>query len=607
MASLGWMQAFDSDASLSAQDSARGVRWDLRELYSGASDPALDRDFRRIAEQAREFSDRWKGRLAGLSPADAGSMLVEHESAARLQWKVVTWTSLSYAMDSRDEAVGAALARSREVLSQAEASTSFLQVELSGLPEETVAAWLGDPRVHRVERWVREVRKYRDHILSEPEERLASRKDLTGQSATSQLFDDLSGSFTFPFDDGSGARERTGAEMLSFSRHPDAAVRKAAHEAFLSVYERNGLVFAHVMNTLALDHQVDCELRGYGHPMTRTHMNNSLDAQVVDAMMRVTRENYPVAQRFWKAKARLMGLPRLANTDLYAPVEASERKFGWEESVDLVLSAYDDFCPEMAGLARDFVDRGWIDAETRQGKDDGAFCSGSWPEHHPYVLLNHTGQIRDVFTLAHELGHGVHYRKSAGQPLFSYDAPLVLAETASVFGEMLLVRRMLRDETDPARRRSLLCGRIEDSISTAYRQNVLTEFELDVHLRRRKGLLSKDEICQSWWDANLALHGDAVEMNPAYRWGWSYIPHFIHTRFYCYAYTFGQLLVLGLYQRWVEEGDRFVPRFLDLLSKGGSEDPAVACREVGIVLDEDFWRAGHRAILSMVEEFERVV
>jgi oligoendopeptidase F len=590
-----------------AQDSAREVRWDLASLYGGPDDPALAKDSVQSLELAREFSSRWKGRVAELSPLDAGRMLLEHEQGSLLQWKIASWTSLAYSADARNEAVGAALAHARDLFSQIEAETSFLQVEIAALPDSTVERWLDDEQVGRLERWVREIRKFRLHILSEPEERLASRKDLTGRAALGQLFDDLTNSLTFPFDDGAGLRDRTGAEMLSFSRHKDPALRRAAHEAFLGVYEKNGLALAHVLNTLALDHQVDCDLRGYAHPMTRTHMGNSLDEKVVEAMMRVTRESYPVAQRFWRAKAKLMGLPKLANTDLYAPITASDRKFSWKEAVDEVLSAYGEFSPQMRDLAADFVKHGWIDAEVRPGKDDGAFCSGTWPEHHPYVLLNYTGQSRDVFTLAHELGHGVHYRKSAQQPLFFYDAPLVLAETASVFGEMLLTRSLLSKETSPEGRRALLCGRIEDAISTAYRQNVLTEFELGVHLRRRKGQLSRDEICQIWWDANLALHGDAVEMNPAYRWGWSYIPHFIHTRFYCYAYTFGQLLVLGLYQRWVEEGDRFVPRFLDLLSKGGSEDPVVACEEVGITLDEDFWRAGHRAIEALVEEFEKAV
>ena len=590
-----------------AQDSANGIRWDLTCLYAGPDDPVLADDFRRALEQVAAFSAKWKGRVASLPPAQAGAMLAEYEEVSTLQWKIGSWTSLAYAADARNEAIAASLAKARELYSQADAGTSFLSVEIAALPDATVDSWWTDSVATRMKRWVSETRKFRKHILSEPEERLSSRKDLTGRAATSQLFDDLSNSLSFPFDDGTGLRDRTGAEMLAFSRHSDPAIRKAAHEAFLGVYEKNGLVFAHIFNNLALDHQVDCEIRGYGHPMQRTHMGNSLDQEVVDAMMRVTRENYPVAQRFWKAKAKLMGLPKLANTDLYAPIAEKDRKFAWPDAVSEVLSAYRQFSPELERLAKDFVDQGWIDAEVRPGKDDGAFCSGSWPAHHPYVLLNYTGQIRDVFTLAHELGHGVHYRRSAGQPLFSYDAPLVLAETASVFGEILLARRLLSQETDPVARRAILCSRIEDALSTAYRQNVLTEFELAAHLGRKEGQLSRDEICQKWWEANAALYGDSVDMNPAYRWGWSYIPHFIHTRFYCYAYTFGQLLVLGLYQRWIEEGDAFVPRFLELLSKGGSEDPAKACEAVGIKLDEDFWRAGHRAIEAMVKEFEEAV
>lgn len=593
--------------SNSAQESANGVRWDLKALYSGPDDAALDRDFQAAHAASQEFSALWRGRIAALTPVEAGQMLDHYEASSTALWKVGSWTSLAYAADARNEAVGAAQARFREMAARCEAETSFLQVEIAALSDEAVASWWSDERALRLKRWVDEVRKYRRHILSEPEERLASRKDVTGRAATGQLFDDLTNSLSFPFDDGTGLRDRTGAEMLAYSRHPDPAMRKAAHEAFLGVYERNGLVLAHVLNTLALDHQVDCEVRGYGHPMTRTHMGNSLPDAVVETMMRVTAENYPVAQRFWKAKARALGMERLSNTDLYAPLSGSDRKYPWPEAVDHVLAAYRDFSPELASLAGDFVEKGWIDAEVRTGKDDGAFCSGTWPGHHPYILLNHTGQIRDVFTLAHELGHGVHYRRSAGQPLFFYDAPLVLAETASVFGEMLLNRRLLSQETDPVRRRALLCARIEDALSTAYRQNVLTEFELAVHLGRRDGQLSRDEICQKWWDANAALYGQAVDMNPAYRWGWSYIPHFIHTRFYCYAYTFGQLLVLGLYQRWVEEGDAFVPRFLDLLAKGGSEDPAAACAAVGITLDEDFWRAGHRAIESLVAQFEQTI
>jgi len=596
-----------ASAQNAAQDSAKGVRWDLSSLYTGADDPNLDADFEEARRLSGAFVARWKGKVAGLSPAEAGRMLDENEAASLVQWRIASWTSLAYSVDSQNPSILAVQAKARKLFSDLEAECSFLGVEISALDDATVAAWWSDPGAARLRRWVDEVRKYRKHILSEPEERLSSRKDLTGKSATAQLFDDLTNSLVFPFDDGAGLRDRTGAEMLAFSRHGDPTMRKAAHEAFLGVYAKNGLVLSHVFNTLCQDHQVDMEIRGYDHPMQRTHMNNSLPTETVDTMMRVVRESYPIAQRFWRAKAKLMGLPKLANTDLYAPISTREKPMAWTEAVDTVLSAYDSFAPELGTLARRFHENGWIDAEVRPGKEDGAFCSGSWPQHHPYVLLNYTGLLRDVYTLAHELGHGVHYSLSAKQPLFLYDAPLVLAETASVFGEQLLTLKLLENEQDPELRRSLLCSRIEDALSTAFRQNVLTEFELSAHLGRREGLLSQDKLCDLWWKANADLYGDAVDMNPAYRWGWSYIPHFIHTRFYCYAYTFGLLLVLGLYQRWREEGDSFVPRYLELLSKGGSEDPAKACEAVGIKLDEDFWRAGNRAIEALVAEFEALV
>lgn len=590
-----------------AQDSAKGVRWDLSSLYAGPDDPRLSEDNAKARTLSTAFVERWKGRVAQLSPAEAGAMLEEYEAGTLVQWRIATWTSLAYSVDSQNPAILSAQAEARKLFSDLEAECSFLSVEISALEDDVVAAWWSDPKASRLRHWIEDVRKYRKHILSEPEERLASRKDLTGRSAASQLFDDLTNSLVFPFDDGTGLRDRTGAEMLAYNRSADPALRKASHEAFLGMYEKNGLVLSHVFNTLCQDHQIDNEIRRYDHPMQRTHMQNSLSTETVDTMMRVVHESYPVAQRFWRAKAKLLGMPKLTNTDIYAPISTLEKPLSWPEAVDTVLSAYDDFSPELGRLARQFHEKGWIDAEVRAGKEDGAFCSGSWPDHHPYVLLNYTGLLRDVYTLAHELGHGVHYCRSAKQPVFLYDAPLVLAETASVFGEQLLTLKLLEKESDPELRRSLLCGRIEDALSTAFRQNVLTEFELSAHLARRDGLLSKEKICDLWWKANADLYGDAVEMNPAYRWGWSYIPHFIHTRFYCYAYTFGLLLVLGLYQRWREEGDSFVPRYMELLAKGGSEDPAKACEAVGIKLDEDFWRAGNRAIEALVAEFEALV
>ncbi|MEN9355037.1 MAG: hypothetical protein RL318_2362 [Fibrobacterota bacterium] len=590
-----------------AQASAIGVRWDLSSFYPAPDSAELARDIEAARSLTSVWKARWAGRIASLPAHEAGIMLDEYEALTLVQWRLFNYASLHYAADARNPVSTALQAQVRELGSQLEAELSFFQVEISALEESVVESWWSEPRALRLKRLITEIRKYRVHILTEPEERMSSRKDLTGRAALVQLFDDLTNSLVFPFDDGTGLRERAAAEMLAYSRHPDPEIRRKAHEAYLGVYEKNGLVLAHVFNSLCLDHHTDGEMRGYASPMTRTNMGNSLPDAVVEAMMQATRRNYRVAQRFWKAKARLLGMQQLSNTDLYAPIAEVDKKMSWNEALDAVHAGYRRFSPELETLARKFSDEGWIDAEIRPGKEDGAFCSGTQPEHHPYVLINYTGNLRDVFTLAHELGHGVHFLKSAVQPLFLYDAPLVLAETASVFGEMLLAQELLARETDPLVRRSILASRIEDSLATCYRQNVLTEFELSVHLARKDGLLASDKICQLWKDANAALFGDAVTMNPAYAWGWSYIPHFIHTRFYCYAYTFGQLLVLGLYQAWKEDSQGFVPKFLELLSKGGSEDPAQACASVGIVLDEAFWDAGHRALEAMVEEFEALI
>ncbi len=597
----------DSSSTVTASPEAAGVHWDLTEFYPGPRSPELEEDVRKVREEASAWKAKWAGKLAGLTPADAGQMLDGFEALTHRQWKLCNYASLFYAADGRNPEAAALEARMQELSSAMEAELSFFSVELAALPEAIVTAWQTDPRAARQKRFVSEVRKYRDHILSEPEERMASRKDLTGKAALEQLFDDLTNSFTFHFDDGTGDRERTAAEMLVLSHHPDAAIRRKSHEAFLEVYRRNGLVLSSIFNGLCLDHQTDCEMRGYSYPMQPTNMQNSLSRGTVDAMMQTVRNNYVLAQRFWKAKAKLLGMKKLSNTDIYAPLTESSRHYSWQEAKDLVFRAYRNFDPEMETIARRFADRGWIDAEVRPGKADGAFCSGVLPDHHPYVLLSYTGNQRDVFTLAHEIGHGIHFSKSGCQPLFSYDAPLVLAETASVFGEMLLAQELLAKEKDPLARRSILASRIEDAIATCYRQNVLTDFELSLHTARRSGLVASDRICQLWLDANAQLFGDAVDMNPAYAWGWSYIPHFIHTRFYCYAYTFGQLLVLGLYQHWKDDPKGFAPKYLQLLSKGGSEDPAAACAGIGITLDQSFWESGNRAVAAMVEEFEALV
>jgi oligoendopeptidase F len=342
--------------------------------------------------------------------------------------------------------------------------------------------------------------------------------------------------------------------------------------------------------------------------MDTTHLANELAPPIVERMMEVTEQNYPLAQEYYRLKAQLLGIPKLKNTDLYAPLRDTGRRYPFTEARELVLEAFGSFSPPFRKTAEEFfVDRR-IDLLPRPGKSGGAFCMGIAPSLPPYVLLNYTGNPRDVATLAHELGHGVHFVLAQRQSMLNYHPPLPLAETASVFGEMLLTRLLLERESDPKVRAELLCARIEDIIATTFRQNVLTRFEERLHRERKNGLLSTSEICDLWWAENARLYGDSVEMIPQYRWGWSYIPHFIHSRFYCYSYIFAELLVLCLYRKYLSEGPSFVPVFTAILESGGSRSPEDALREAGITLDDPcFWQDGYSCLRNMLDELKNLV
>ncbi|HEU0264577.1 MAG TPA: M3 family oligoendopeptidase, partial [Geobacterales bacterium] len=343
-------------------------------------------------------------------------------------------------------------------------------------------------------------------------------------------------------------------------------------------------------------------------PMAPTHLGNEVDPEVVERLMRVSEENYPLAQEYFRLKAKLLGLPKLKNSDIYAPIAESPRRFTFSEAQELVLDAFGSFSPEFRGLAAPFFSEGRLDVFPRPGKSGGAFCMGMTPSLPPYILTNFTGTMRDVSTLAHELGHGLHFLLASEQSLINYHPPLPLAETASVFAEMLLTRHLLERESDPQLRVPLICSRIEEFIATTLRQNVLTRFEERLHRQRKGGLVTTTEICDLWWEENGRLYGDAVTMIEPYRWGWSYISHFIHSRFYCYSYTCAELLVLGLYRRYQEEGESFVPRYRAILASGGSKSPSDTVRPAGIDLhDPQFWQQGYDTVKELLAELKELV
>ncbi|MFA5027748.1 MAG: M3 family oligoendopeptidase, partial [Candidatus Methylomirabilota bacterium] len=484
-------------------------------------------------------------------------------------------------------------------------SLLFFELDWIAAPDAVAEALLADARLQEYRHYLLQIRKFRPHTLSEAEERLLNERDNTGRRAFGRLFTELLASLEFPLERAGRTERLTLSEMLSLAHDPDREIRRRAHLSVMDVLSRHALVLTFAYDTLLHDHLTTDRLRRYPHPMAQRNLSNEIEAEAVEQMLAVTEANYAVAQRYFRLKARLLGLSRLPLTDQYAPVGDPLPPCPFSRAREIVLEAFAAFSPSVGEVARRFFDGRWIDAEIRPGKQDGAFCASPGPALHPYVLCNYTDTLRDAMTVAHELGHGLHGWLARAQTLFNYDTPLTLAETASVFGEFLVFDHLLSRETDPRVKLALLCNKIEDTCATVFRQAVLTRFEQTVFAGRPAGRLTTEAACEAWLRVNRAYYGDAVELTDQYRWGWSYIPHFIHTRFYCYSYVFGELLVLSLYRQYKTEGPAFVPRYLALLEAGGSDAPEVLLRKIGVdIRAADFWRQGLAEIASLVDRAE---
>ncbi len=593
-------------------DTDNELRWNLDPLYQGPEDPCWTEDLARAREKGKAFRRDFRGRIRSenLSAELLAAALRNYEELQKAGLRPYLYAQLLFAADSTPDLHKALVARAREGWSALAEETLFFELELLAVDEERLASLLRDAEVAPYGHFLQQLRAHAPYTLSEEVEQVLKRKDLSGKEAFVQLFEELTSSlrFVFRLPDEEEAREVTGEELLALLYHPEAAVREQAFAAFLEEHADNSLVLTSCFNNLLLDHGKEVELRRYPDLMTPTHLANETESEMVERLMEVTERNYGLAREYFELKRRLLGLERMQNTDIYAPLGSGSRKLPFAEAKETVLSAFRGFSPQLSEVAGAFFTERRIDVLPRPGKSGGAFCQGMLPGLSPYILLNYTGTLRDVATLAHELGHGVHFALSQPQNLFHYQAPLPFAETASVFGEMLLTRHLLDGETDRQAKIELLCAKLEDIIATTFRQNVLTRFELAAHRQRAEGLLAAEDLCRLWWEENEKLFGDAVTMIEPYRWGWSYISHFIHARFYCYSYVFGELLVLALYQKYREEGASFVPKYIELLARGGSRKPAELLAPLGIDLaDPDFWQKGYDFVRGLLQELRDLV
>jgi len=582
--------------------------WDTTRLYPDSRGPELAADFAAAEADVAGFRSSYAGKVAELDAPGLLAALTAFETLQERLARLGCYAHLLFAADSGDPTAQTLSQRVAEFGNKLGRDLLFLELELMEMPEERFTTLASDPLLAGYRHFLELVRRFRPYTLAEREERLLKQKRLTGAEAFSRLFDELSASFQFRLEVDGEEQELTGEELLGLLHHPDAATRERAFSAFLERHAEHSIVYGAVFNNMALDHGQELEIRGYRHPMEPTNLGNELPDAVVERLMAVTEENYPLAREYFRLKARLLGLAKLKNSDIYAPLAESDRKYTFAEARELVLAAYGACSPAWRPIVESFFSERRVDALPRPGKSGGAFCMGITPHLPPYVLLNFTGNLRDVATIAHELGHGLHFVLAQEQSLLNYHAPLPLAETASVFGELVLTRHLLEQEGDRQVKIALLCAKIEDIIATTFRQNVLTRFEERIHAERAEGLLTSTRLCDLWWEENGRLYGDAVEMIGPYRWGWSYISHFIHARFYCYSYTFAELLVLSLYRKYREEGASFIPVLEEILSGGGSRSPIDAAKLAGIDLEApDFWQKGYDFLGELIAELKGLV
>jgi oligoendopeptidase F len=464
------------------------------------------------------------------------------------------------------------------------------------------------PACARYRHFLSSLRRYRPHTLSEAEEKLLEETANTGRRAFHRLFDETLSAMTFAVEvDGTPCALNESA-VLALLHDPRREVRQRAARALTEGLRGQSQLLTFIFNLIAQDHAQIDRLRGYADPMASRHLANEIGAATVDSLIAACEASADIVADYYRLKRRLLGLEALCDYDRYAPIAGESEVVSWPAARDLVLDAYGDFSPRLREIAARFFAGRWIDAEVRNGKRGGAFSSGGVTSAHPYILLSYLGQPRDVQTLAHELGHGVHQFLARDRGYLQADTALTMAETASVFGEMLVFERLRRQQQPPRARLALLCGFIEEAFGTVFRQIALTRFEQGLHTaRRQEGELSSERIGAIWHAVNAALYGDSVMLTDDYRWWWAYIPHFVQSPFYCYAYGFGELLVLALYELYRERGAAFVPQYLELLAAGGSETPATLLRRLGVDIQEpSFWQRGLAVLRRLVEEAQQL-
>ena len=605
------LAASEAAASQSASPALGALpSWNLTDLFASIEDPAFASAMAEAEKAAAEFSARWRGRLGELaSGADASAQLEkaisEYDLLEDRLGRLMSFADLTYATCMTDPARARFNSNTRDRLTAVSSSLLFFTLELNRIDDAALEAAMAHGPLARYAPWLRDIRMDKPFQLEDRIEELFLEKSITSHSAWTRLFEETIAALRFPVD----GKELPISETLNLMHDPHEDVRRKAAESLGNVFKDNLRIFTLVTNTLAKDKEIADRWRGFQDIADSRHLSNRVEREVVDALVEAVRAAYPrLSHRYYKLKARWFGKDALDYWDRNAPLpDVPNRTWRWEEARDLILDAYGEFNPQMAALAKQFFDKDWIDAPVREGKSPGAFAHSTVPSAHPYILVNFLGKPRDVMTLAHELGHGVHQCLAASHGALMSSTPLTLAETASVFGEMLTFRKLLAQTHDKAQRRSLLASKVEDMLNTVVRQIAFYSFERKIHAGRRESELTSDQICDMWMSVQGESLGPSIKFGPGYETWWAYIPHFVYSPFYVYAYAFGDCLVNSLYGVYQKADDGFAEKYLALLKSGGTKHHAELLAPFGLdARDPAFWDIGLSMIEGFIKELEEM-
>ena len=580
-------------------------KWDLGQLYPGFDSPELQSAFDNVEEQVASF-EGVRGKLNPDMDAETFLAVVRaSESTSRIVNKMYSFAGLAFAEDTQNQNAQTLIARMQQFAAEMQNRTMFFSLWWKEVDEKNAERLMKDSGDYRY--YLEEIRHFKPHTLSEAEEKIINIKDVTGMGALIPIYDAITNRYVFKLEVNGEVKELTRAGLQPYIQGPDAEMRAKAYQENFRVFGEDGPILGQIYQARVRDwHNENINLRKFSSAISVRNLANDVPDEAVNALMETTKKNSKVFQRYFKMKAKFMGLEKLRRYDIYAPVAKSDKSFEFDTAANMVFESFSAFDPKFGELAKRVFDQDRLDSEVRKGKQGGAFCASINPEDTPYVLINYTGRARDVATLAHELGHAIHAMLASHHSAFTFHSSLPLAETASTFGEMMLTEKLLATETDEAVRRDILFKQMDDAFATILRQIYFAMFEREAHELVMKNA-SVDDLCAAYMENLKEQFGDSLELSDDFKWEWVSIPHIFHTPFYVYAYAFGQLLVFSLYQQYKAEGESFKPKYLKILSSGGSEAPAKILEEAGVdIRSAKFWQGGFDVLSKMVDELEKL-